>query len=94
MTRMSREFGLVLLGSTMLGGAYALSPSPEKDMEEKGNREAAQRTGHHYRHGGGFFLWVHSPAYAGSPTGRPHAYSPTARTGGFGSVGRTFSGGS
>jgi tripartite-type tricarboxylate transporter receptor subunit TctC len=41
----------------------------------------------------GFFLFVHSPAYSGSPTGRPSAYSPTSRAGGFGTVGRAFSGG-
>ena len=96
MSRMGKEFGLVLLGSGILSAGYFTAPSPEEEMEKKSVEQAAQRTGHnnssHY-HGGGFFLFVHSPAYAGSNTGRPSAYSPTARSGGFGTVGRAFSGG-
>jgi len=96
MSRMGKEFGLVLLGSGILSAGYFTAPSPEEEMEKKSEEQAAQRTGHnnssHYR-SGGFFLFVHSPAYAGSSTGRPSAYSPTSRSGGFGTVGRAFSGG-
>lgn len=100
MSRMSKEFGLVLLGSGILSAGYFTAPSPEEEMERKSEEMAASRTGHnssHYRHGGGgFFFFVHSPAYAGGsgPGGaRPAAYSPTSRGGGFGTVGRAFSGG-
>ena len=98
MTRMSKEFSLVLLGSGILTAGYFTVPSAEEEMEKKAEDQAAERTGHsthsRYRSGmGGVFLWIHSPAYAGSSTGRPMAHSPTTRSGGFGSVGRAFSGG-
>ena len=97
MTRMSKEFSLVLLGSGILTAGYFTVPAAEKEMEEKAEEQAAHRTGHtnyhrHYGHGG-LFLWVHSAGYAGHPSGRPAAYSPTARSGGFGSTGRGFTGG-
>jgi hypothetical protein len=93
---MSREFGLVLLGSGILSAGYFTAPSPEEEMQKKGDEQAAERTGHNRSpgyHGGGFFVFMHSPAYAGSSSGRPSAYSPTSRPGGLGSVGRTLSGG-
>ena len=98
MSRMSREFGLVLLGSGILSAGYFTAPSPEDEMEKKADEQAAERTGHphdshHYRTGHGFFLFVHSPAYAGNRMGRPSVYSPTTRAGGFGGAGRAFSGG-
>ena len=98
MTRMSKEFTLVLLGSGILTAGYFTLPSAEEEMEEKAEEQAATRTGHstssyhHYRTGG-LLLWVHSPGYAGHVSGRPAAFSPTTRSGGFGSVGRGFSGG-
>jgi hypothetical protein len=97
MSRMSREFGLVLLGSGILTAGYFAAPSPEEEMERKADEQAAERTGHphqrsHYGHVP-LFLFVHSPAYAGNRTGRPASYSPTTRAGGFGSAGRAFSGG-
>ena len=99
MSRMSREFGLVLLGAGILTAGYFTAPSPEEEMEKKADEQAAERTGHdsrgHYRTGGymPLFLFVHSPAYAGNRMGRPASYSPTTRAGGFGSAGRAFSGG-
>jgi hypothetical protein len=97
MTRMSKEFSLVLLGSGILTAGYFTVPSAEEGMEAKAEEQAASRTGHsshhHYRTGG-LFLWVHSPGYAGHPSGRPAVHSPTTRSGGFGSVSRGFSGGS
>ena len=99
MSRMSREFGLVLLGSGILTAGYFTIPSPEEEMERKADEQSAARTGHnsdgtHRRYGMmPLFLFVHSPAYAGNATGRPSAYSPTTRAGGFGSAGRAVSGG-
>lgn len=96
MSRMSREFGLVLLGTGILTAGYFTAAAPEEEMEKKADDQAADRTGHdrtHHRHGMvPLFLFVHSPAYAGNRTGRPSSYSPTTRAGGFGSAGRAFSG--
>ncbi len=99
MTRMSKELSLVLLGSGILTAGYFTIPSAEEGMEQKAEEQAATRTGHsqssyhrHYGHGG-LFLWVHSAGYAGHASGRPAAYSPTTRSGGFGSISRGFSGG-
>jgi hypothetical protein len=98
MTRMSKEFSLVLLGSGILTAGYFTVPPAEEEMEKKAEEGAAHRTGHstYHRHHYGhvpLFLWVHSPGYAGHPTGRPVAHSPTTRSGGFGSISRGFSGG-
>lgn len=96
MTRMSKEFSLVLLGAGILTAGYFAIPPAEEEMEAKAEEQAATRTGHsNYRHyHGGAFIWVHSSGYAGTSTGRPTAYSSTARAGGFGSFGRSMSGGS
>ena len=97
MTRMSKEFSLVLLGAGLLTAGYFMVPPAEEEMEAKAEEQAAHRTGHtnyHRYHTGGVFLWVHSPGYAGTTTGRPAAYSATARAGGFGTFGRAYSGGS
>jgi hypothetical protein len=96
MTRMSKEFSLVLLGAGVLTAGYFAIPPVEEEMELKAEEQAAHRTGHtgtHYRTGG-MFLWIHSPGYAGNTTGRPSAYSSTSRAGGFGTFGRAYSGGS
>ncbi len=93
MTKMSREFSLVLLGAGVLTAGYFAAESIDAKLEEKTNEQAATRTGHR-THGGGFFLFIHSPGYAGrAGTGRPAAYSPSTRSGGFGAAGRSFSGG-
>jgi hypothetical protein len=97
MSRMSREFSLVLLGSGILTAGYFTAPSPEDEMEKKQDEQTAARTGHSTGHGyrpGGMFLFIHSPYYGGGTTnGRPAAYSPTTRAGGLGAAGRAFSGG-
>lgn len=96
MTRMSKEFTLVLLGSGVLTAGYFTVPSAEEEMEQKAEEQAAHRTGHstYHRSRVGFIpLFIHSPGYAGNSTGRPAVHSATTRSGGFGSVGRAFSGG-
>ena len=99
MSRMSREFSLVLLGSGILTAGYFSAPSPEGEIEKKQDEKMAERVGdksggsHGYRPGG-MFLFIHSPYYGGGTTnGRPAAYSPTTRAGGLGGAGRAFSGG-
>jgi len=97
MTRMSKEFSLVLLGAGILTAGYFVVPTAEEEMEVKAEEQAAHRTGHtthHRMHGVPLFLWVHSAGYAGHPSGRPAAYSSTSRAGGFGSIGKSMSGGS
>lgn len=99
MSRMSREFSLVLLGSGILTAGYFTAPSPEDEMEKKQEEQANAMTGNDSSHSrgyrpGGMFLFIHSPYYGGgSVNGRPAAYSPTTRSGGFGAAGRAFSGG-
>jgi hypothetical protein len=90
---MSREFSLVLLGAGVLTTGYFASASVDEQLEAKAEQQAATRTGHTHYRPGGFFFFIHSPMYSGTPTGRPVAYSPTTRSGGFGAAGRAFSGG-
>jgi hypothetical protein len=98
MSRMSREFSLVLLGTGILTAGYFMAPSPDDDLEKKAEEQAAQRvdgnntSGAHPYRGGHFLLWVHSPAYAGGATaGRSPAMSNVSR-GGFGGIGRAAAG--
>lgn len=99
MSRMSREFSLVLLGSGLLSAGYFTAPSPEEEMDRKSEEQAADMTGNNSNQSRGyrpgmFFLFLHSPYYGGGSTnGRPAAYSPTTRAGGLGAAGRAFSGG-
>jgi len=95
MTRMTKELSLVLLGSGILTAGYFCIPQAEEEMEAKAEEQAAERTGHnrtHYRTSGHFFF-IHSYGYAGSPTGRPSAYTASTRSGGFGGFSKSFSGG-
>jgi|SRR6478736_3146718 len=99
MTRMSREFSLVLLGSGILTAGYFLAPSPEEELERKAEEQAAARVGHdeqsrtHYRRTGvPVVFFVHSYGYAGGSYGRSAA-SPTVSRSGFGGVGRSMGAG-
>lgn len=99
MTRMSREFSLVLLGSGILTAGYFLAPSPEEELERKAEEQAAVRVGHDqenarttYYRGGHAVIFVHSYGYAGSSYGRSAA-SPTVSRSGFGGVGRSMGAG-
>ena len=99
MTRMSREFSLVLLGAGILGAGYFAAPSPAAELEQKAEEQAATRTGHstHRSHAHvPLFLFLHSPGYAG---GRPGAATrspamPSVSRGGFGGVGHATGAGS
>lgn len=90
MTRMSREFSLVLLGAGILTAGYFAAPSSEDEVEKKADEQAAQRVGHpngtHRRAGVPLIFFVHGPSHAGG-VGRSPA-SPSVSRGGFGGVGR------
>jgi hypothetical protein len=99
MSRMSREFSLVLLGAGMLTAGYFMAPSPDDELEKKADEQAAQRVhanngqGGHYRPHGFFLLWAHSPAYAGGAAGGRSPAMSTVSRGGFGGIGHTAAGG-
>jgi hypothetical protein len=87
MTRMSREFSLVLLGASALTAGYFLWP--ERDFEKRSEEQARERVGsraHIYP-----LLWVHAARGAGMGN-KPAAVAGVSR-GGFGSMGARASGG-
>jgi hypothetical protein len=90
MTRMSREFSLVLLGSSMLTGGYFLWP--EQDFEKRAEEQAEQRVGGRTTNGSHVVFIGH---YGGSSsmTGRAPAMASVSR-GGLGSIGTRVGGGS
>ena len=95
MTRMSREFSLVLLGAGALTAGYLMAPDGTDEVEKRADAVAAQQTGHQpgttstHRTGGSHFFFVHTGGYAGysTPPGRSAA-SPGVARGGFGGTGR------
>ncbi len=99
MTRMSREFSLVLLGAGALTTGYVLAPSGDDAVEKQADAVAAAQTGHQpgttssHRTGGGHFFFVHTGGYAGYNTapGRSAA-SPGVNRGGFGGTARATGG--
>lgn len=95
MTRMGREFSLVLLGAGVLTAGFFAAPSAEEELEQRSEEHAAQRVGHsetrHYR-GMPLIFFVHSPGFSGRSYAKSPA-SPTVTRSGFGSVGRSISSG-
>ncbi|HSQ58378.1 MAG TPA: hypothetical protein VLM40_21840 [Gemmata sp.] len=89
MTRMSKEFSLVLLGSGLLTAGYFLWPEPdfEKRAEEQAGRRVGGRTGGHILFIGHFGGGPSSVSGA-----RPAAIGSVTR-GGFGSIGGRVAGG-
>jgi hypothetical protein len=87
MTRMTREFSLVLLGAGALTGGYFLWP--EQDFQKRTEEQARRRIGATaHVHG---LLWLHA-ASATAPGGQPAAVAGVSR-GGFGTIGTRLSGG-
>jgi hypothetical protein len=93
MTRMSREFSLLLLGSGMLTGGYFLWP--EQDFEKRAEEQAQNRVG------GGqggtsrtHFVYIGHFGGSGSVSGggRSPAMAGVSR-GGLGSIGGRVGGG-
>jgi hypothetical protein len=94
MTRMSREFSLVLLGAGILTAGYFAAPSRDEELEKKSEEQAAKQVGHrnyHYRPGIPLILFVHSPGYAGPSTRSPAM--PSTNRGGIGGTGRSMGAG-
>jgi hypothetical protein len=91
MTRMTREFSLLLLGSTMLTSGYFLWP--EQDFEKRSEEQAQRRVGGAGRSSGVHILYIGHYGGSGSVSGgRSPAMSGVSR-GGFGSVGGRVGGG-
>ena len=93
MTRMTREFTLVLLGSGML--AAAAFAWPEQDLEKKAEEQAQNRVcgSHHRTHA---FIWIHGSGIGGRTTSPMRTYASTAGVsrGGFGGTAARVGGGS
>jgi len=89
MTRMSREFSLVLLGSGLLTAGYFLWP--EQDFEKRAEDQARNRVGG--RTGTGFIFIGHYGGSSSVSGGRSPALASVSKSG-FGSIGgRVASGG-
>jgi hypothetical protein len=86
MTRMTREFSLVLLGAGVLTAGYFMWP--EQDFQKRSEEQAARRVGGNggTRSGGHVLIFVHSGGGYHSTTGRSAAMASVSR-GGFGAVG-------
>ena len=85
MTRMTKEFGLVLLGSGLLTTGYFVWP--EDDFEKKAQEQAAQQAGGSRYRGGFIPIFITTPRFASAPT-----TSSSISRSGFGSTGRGISG--
>ncbi len=89
MTRMTKEFSLVLLGAGILtAGAFAW---PEQDLAEAANREAARQVaaapgGATHRHG---FIFIHTGRLGAGGSGRSGMVNVSR--GGFGRTGGAIS---
>ncbi|MBY0460490.1 MAG: hypothetical protein K2V38_24510, partial [Gemmataceae bacterium] len=70
MTRMSREFSLVLLGAGLLTAGYFVWP--EQNYEKEADKQAEQRVGGR-RTGGGHFIFIGHYTSGGSAAGRAPA---------------------
>ena len=72
MSRMGREFSLVLLGAGVLTAGYFAAPSPEEELEKKADEQAAQQvhsdgtTQSHRYYRGHTLIFVHSSSYGAS----------------------------
>ena len=95
MTRMSREFSLVLLGAGILTAGYFAAPSREEELEKKAEEQAAKQVGEketrYRRTGVPLILFVHSSSYAGATNRSPAM--PNTNRGGLGGTGRSMGAG-
>jgi hypothetical protein len=93
MTRMTREFSLVLLGAGVLTAGYFMWP--EQDFQKRSEEQAARRVGGNggTRSGGHMLIFVHSGGGSYSTTGGRSAAMASVSRGGFGAVGARVGGG-
>ncbi len=85
MARMSREFTLVLLGTSLLAGT-ALFVSEEESVFRKAEEQTARQvTGSHHHRGGFMIIPILRRGFSGGPMAS--ASSATVARGGFGSFG-------
>lgn len=91
MTRMTREFSLLLLGSGMLSGGYFMLP--EEDFEQRAEEQAQKRVGGPVRTGGAHLFYVgHFGSGGVGGAARSPAMAGVAR-GGLGAIGGRVGGG-
>lgn len=93
MSRMSREFSLVLVGAGILTAGYFAWP--EQDFEKRAEEQANQRVGRRSG-GGGMLIFIHGGGGSHSVTGgaRAATFGSVSRSaGGLGSIGGRVSGG-
>jgi hypothetical protein len=90
MTRMSREFSLVLLGAGLLTAGYFMWP--ERDVEKRAEEQAQNRVGGRRTHGGFIFIGHFGGGRSTVSGGRSPAMASVSK-GGFGSIGGRVSGG-
>ncbi|AMV26819.1 hypothetical protein VT84_20635 [Gemmata sp. SH-PL17] len=94
MTRMSREFSLVLLGAGLMTAGYFVWP--EQNYDKEVDKQAEKRVGGRSRSGGGTFIFIGHIGGGGpssvSGGGRSPAMASVSK-GGFGSVGGRVGGG-
>lgn len=84
MTRMSREFSLVLLGAGVLTAGYFLFRDDNDLFGNEEDKSKQQVDGNHRRSGGMIFIYGHG--YSGGKSTSPATAGGVAR-GGFGSMG-------
>lgn len=93
MTRMTREFSLVLLGAGLLTAGYFAWP--EQDFEKRAEEQARKRVGGNNagtRRGHTFIYIGHFGSSSSTTSARSPAMGGVSR-GGFGTVGGRVSGG-
>ena len=90
MTRMSREFSLVLLGAGMLTAGYFMWP--EQDFEKRAEEQATNRVGGRRGTAGHVLFIGHFGGTSSVSGGRSPAMASVSR-GGFGSIGARVGGG-
>jgi hypothetical protein len=93
MTRMSREFSLVLLGSGLLTAGYFAWP--EQDFDKRTEEQARKRVGGSgtSRSGGMFFIYHGVGGGSSSVSGGRSPAMASVSKGGFGSIGGRVGGG-
>jgi hypothetical protein len=91
MTRMTREFSLVLLGAGLLTAGYFAWP--EQDFEQRAEEQAQKRVGGNGRtRTGSTFIYVGHYGGTSVGGGRSPAMASVSK-GGFGSIGGRVGGG-